>query len=431
MTAVAPQSYQLSPFVGDLAHEVHLAVSELTGLSAEALGPVRREGEDLVLPLRPHGHLTLRNVGPTSRTSGADLAVRANALSGPDRLLLTRTLEEGDREARAASMRRLAKAIDSWWPFADLADEEFRKVSSSPDGAYGTLRLGYRCNQDCWFCWQDRHGPMPPIEKYGDWLDELAMLGVGSINFTGGEVTTVPGLLPLMERASRHHGLAVSIQTNAVRLGQPRYLQNLLDAGLQAVMVSLHSADPAVSDAMTRAPGTHARTLAGIRAALQSGIAVTLTCVVEAANVDGLPNHAAMIVDALNPTNPTNPIRRVTYAHPTDYFDAGRWAAQQVPFDQLRSNLSTAVSRLQRAGIPVQVGGPCGFPLCTLDPALVQQVYDVVTRDGYHPGELMHRRYGAACSTCEARTSCFGLRQEYLDRFGERGLLPIRVGLSR
>ena len=33
------------------------------------------------------------------------------------------------------------------------------------------IRLGFRCNQDCWFCWQGRKWPEPPAELYHRWLE--------------------------------------------------------------------------------------------------------------------------------------------------------------------------------------------------------------------------------------------------------------------
>lgn len=425
VTAVAPQSKRLTPFVGVLEEAVRRAVADVTGLSEADVRRIRRNDDSLVFDVAASGKVILMQVDAVARRQARDLRVRAVGLDGSHRKILQQSLgrPRGELEGRMAA---LAQALDQWWPFAGLSDEEFRKVSSSPEGQYGTLRLGYRCNQDCWFCWQDRSGPMPPLGRFEAWLDELAALGVTSINFTGGEVTTVPTLPALIDRAAHHHGLMVSIQSNAVKLSRADYLATLVDSGLKAVMVSLHSADAAVSDAMTRAPGTHRRTVEGIRAALNQGLYVSITCVVEAANVEDLPAHADFVIGELQAASSDNRIRRVTYAHPTDYFDPGRWREQQVPFDVLRPRLSEAVARLQHAGVPVQIGGPCGFPLCALDPSVVSQAYEVVSRDGYHDLELTHRRYGRACDECQAKDACFGLRQEYLERFGERGLKPVR-----
>ncbi|MFT5681770.1 MAG: MoaA/NifB/PqqE/SkfB family radical SAM enzyme [Myxococcota bacterium] len=211
-----------------------------------------------------------------------------------------------------------------------------------------------------------------------------------------------------------------------MRLRRAAYTRRLVEAGLTGVQVSLHSADATTSDDMTRAPGTHRHTIAGITQALQAGLPVSLTCVVESANVDGLAAHARFIHDRfVAPTLPGS-IIRVTYAHPTSYFEPDRWIAQQVPFDRLRDPLSEAVALLRGAGVPVQLGGSCGFAVCAVDPARVSPAYEVIRPDDYTSQELIHRRYAEVCASCRLREGCFGLRQEYLDTFGNRGLVPVQ-----
>lgn len=416
MAAVAPETAQLSGWTSRLADAVVVAAAALTGLPELQAARLRATDDGVALEL-PDACLRLGGLGAQDRGQ-RPLSLRFEGAGA-------RGLRARARVDRAA-LPALAAAHDAWRPFAALPDEEFRKLSSSPAGPYATLRLGYRCNQDCWFCWQDRTAPSPPPEQYERWLDELAVMGVRALNLTGGEATTWPELPALIERAARAHGMAVSLQTNGIRLGRGAYAAKLRDAGLQAAMVSYHSADPTVSDRMTRAPGTHAATVRGVEAALAVGLHTTLTCVVEAENVDGLPAHADDIVARFVAPFPDNPVQRVTYAHPTAYFSPGGWQAQQVSFDRVRAPLTAAVLALRAADVPVQLGGPCGFPLCALEVDRIDDPYRVLGRDTYSPQELVHRRFAPACAGCRERPRCFGLRQEYVDRFGDQGLRPIR-----
>lgn len=422
MTAVAPSTRALSPYVGLLRAEVEAGLRDLLGGLDDQELRLSLQGEDLVVDCAEL-HLRLGGVGPEARKRGEALRIDPQRSTPAWRAGLRARLAQPERAVRMAA---LARALDAWWPYARLPDEEFRKISSSPHGAYGTLRLGYRCNQDCWFCWQDRRAPSPPLEQMVTWLDELAALGVQSINFTGGEATTWSALPELVARVARHHGRVATLQTNAVKLARPEYTRTLVEAGLHGVMVSLHAARADVSDRMTRAPGTFERTVAGIEQALDQGLVVTLTCVVEEANHALLDEHAAFVVERFARRAPDNPVARVTYAHPTAYHEPGSWQDHQVPFDQVRPQLSAAVARLRAAGVPVQVGGPCGFPVCALDPAVVGDPYQVLERTVFSPEELVHRRFGPDCASCLHQPRCFGLRQEYLDRFGARGLVPTR-----
>ena len=52
--------------------------------------------------------------------------------------------------------------------------------------------------------------------------------------------------------------------------------------------------------------------------------------------------HARDVVDTFVTPFPENPPYRVTYTHPTGYFEEGLWAETQVPFDVIRPNVLRA-----------------------------------------------------------------------------------------
>ncbi len=61
------------------------------------------------------------------------------------------------------------------------------------------MRLGFRCNQDCHFCWQSRNWPVPPEELHFIWLEEMYKEGVKQVVFTGGEPTFFKGFVDLLQ----------------------------------------------------------------------------------------------------------------------------------------------------------------------------------------------------------------------------------------
>ena len=422
------RSRDLSPFVGPLRASVDEALETLLTPPPGTTLRWALDGEAIAVDLEgASGAIALSLAGFQGAAGRLKLSERPTRSGAPPSPRLRRSVRaalSAGPEAVGGALRRLDGALGAWQPFAAMRDTQFRQINPAPAGDHGTLRLGYRCNQDCLFCWQGRQWPSPPIERYRAWLDELAALGVKDVHFTGGEATTWSELPALIERASKVHGMVVSVQTNAIRLARPRYLRSLVDAGLTAIQVSYHSADPVISDRITRAPGTHRKTRAGVQAALEAGLVATLTCVVEQATVAGLPAQAADIVAAFVTPFPDNPVRRVTYAHPTSYFEDGLWEARQVSFGVVRAPLVAACRALFDAGVPVQIGGPCGFPSCLLTGHKDLIASQMVEREIFTPDELSHRHYAAVCDGCSEKSSCFGLRQEYLDRFGDEGLQP-------
>ena len=196
-----------------------------------------------------------------------------------------------DAERAGALIDALQAALAAWRPFAGMEDRDFRNGSDTE----AIVRVGFRCNQDCGFCRQGRDWPGAPRSVLERWIDEMAAGGVRQLMISGGEPTIYPELLDLVRRA-RAAGLRPWLQTNAIRMAKPGFAQDSVDAGVEGLSVSYHAGDSALSDLLTRAPGTHVRTEAGIRASLRAGMRVGLNCVVGRRNLPHLPATAERIV---------------------------------------------------------------------------------------------------------------------------------------
>jgi radical SAM protein with 4Fe4S-binding SPASM domain len=104
-------------------------------------------------------------------------------------------------------------------------------------------------------------------------LDRVWQVGVPHVVFTGGEPTLFPDLPELIAYAERN-GQITGLNTNGRRLQDARYLQTLVDAGLDHVQITLESHDAAIHDSMVGARGAWAQTVAGLRNALDSPLFV-------------------------------------------------------------------------------------------------------------------------------------------------------------
>lgn len=304
-------------------------------------------------------------------------------------------------------------------------DEDFRLILSDvPGGPLGLLWLGFGCNQDCDFCYQGRDWPSPPIAVFEAWIDDMRTAGVRSFQLSGGEPTLRPELPTLVERAAREGG-RVSLETNAIRLEEAAFRQALRTAGVGEIFVSLHTDDADLSDRITRTPGSHARTVAGLRGWLEDGGSAGVHCVVDRRHVARLPLHAAFLLrEFVRPyrgqPGPA-PLARVSFSFPTRYHDGALYTQQMVHLDEVREPLSEAVALLRREGVEVHALGASGFPLCALREA--EQERGRLHPVGPGPHEM--RRYAAACEGCDGRTVCLGVPLTYLEVHRESGLRPL------
>ena len=76
------------------------------------------------------------------------------------------------------------------------------------------------------------------------------------------------------------------------------------------------------------------------------------------------------------------------------------------------------------AGVTVLVTGTCGFPLCVLreTPRLLSE--QPLQKAIFDSAQLSHLSYAPSCKRCERKSECFGLREEYIQTFGDRGIRP-------
>src|SRR5205807_1264407 len=139
------------------------------------------------------------------------------------------------------------------------------------------VELTYRCNLDCFFCYNDlalRGRPLS-LEQYFDFFADLRDLQVLNLTLTGGEPLAHPDFLRLGARA-RELGFVVRIKSNghALRGALARRIRDEIDPFL--VEVSLHGATAAVHDRQTREPGSFERLLANLREMRGLGLRVKL-----------------------------------------------------------------------------------------------------------------------------------------------------------
>lgn len=444
--ATPPALPVLTPFVGALAEAARDRLLHVLGLGDRVLearlGPRAGGSDEWIAEVRlrlPSGRAAVLELGaPSPRRaalfrsahlacayrSGGDAAdpftdPRDTALLKALRTRLARLDAPG---AAAAPLGGFLDALDRYRPFLPVKDEDYRTVFRGDNQPVGILWLGFGCNQDCAMCWQGRDWPSPPEAMFDRWLDELCAAGISSLVLSGGEPTLHPRLPEWVSRAHQA-GVHVTLETNALRYAEPGYLDQLRSAGLSDTVVSLHAADAAGSDALTGVPGSFARTVAGLRAALAAGLRVGVHCVVEQANAGGLDAHARFVVESLHAAE--RRVRQVSYSFPIASHRRARYAGAIAPLDVIRPQLSAAVRRLRAAGIEARTLGTSGFPVCALDDAAREAAaLPVSVADEQRAG----RTFVAACTACAVRSRCLGVHEAYVAVHGDRGVRAVPCG---
>ncbi len=210
----------------------------------------------------------------------------------------------------------------------------------------------------------------------------------------------------------------MQLQTNAVRCAEPGFARALADAGLEQAFVSLHAARASTSDALTAAPGTFEKTLAGVDALLAAGVRVTTNFVVTGENHAELPELASRIAERWRGA----PLGvNLSFVHAST--DLVPRDARMIPrLRDVRPSIAAALAVLREAGIAYfGFDGQCGVPLCMLGP----DWYDVAALAPLPspeppPGFVKTE----ACDRCELTDRCVGLRDTYAALHGTGELSP-------
>ena len=140
---------------------------------------------------------------------------------------------------------------------------------------YLRISLTDRCNLRCAYCMPHEgvqfkpHDEILSLEEIERFARVAVSEGISKIRLTGGEPLVRKGVVEHVRRLREMTGIdSIALTTNAILL--PKYAQQLADAGLHRVNISIDSLDPEVYERVTRG-GKLADALAGIDAAFDAG----------------------------------------------------------------------------------------------------------------------------------------------------------------
>jgi radical SAM protein with 4Fe4S-binding SPASM domain len=193
---------------------------------------------------------------------------------------------------------------DGACPIHELDLETLAPFSARPSAPYRMdLAVTYRCNNDCAHCYNARERSFPELDT-ADWkliIDKLWALGVPHIVFTGGEATLRNDLPELIAHAESN-GQITGLNTNARRLSDGGYVQNLVEAGLDHVQITVESCDEQVHDRMMRTAGAFKQTVQGLKNVLNTRLYVMTNTTMLKTNVDRIPDTLDFLADLGVPT---------------------------------------------------------------------------------------------------------------------------------
>lgn len=146
---------------------------------------------------------------------------------------------------------------------------------------YVSIAMEFRCNLRCKHCMiegaVDRLEPQPVRQ-----LEDILAHNAGTrqwkgLILTGAEITLHHDLPEWVRMAKRHGFEHIRIQTHGMRLANPDYCEELVDAGVDEFFISVAASDAVAHDAITGVPGSFDKTMQGLKNLDNFGNVVTIT----------------------------------------------------------------------------------------------------------------------------------------------------------
>ena len=294
-----------------------------------------------------------------------------------------------------------------------------RDVRRLPEGEVreNIVRINFRCNQACTFCFVSTHLPSAKEEAIEAGILEVARQG-GLVTLSGGEPTLNPRLLHYVALARREGAREIELQTNATKLGDRALTEALVTAGLDVAFVSLHGSRAEISDVVTEAPGTFEKTVAGLDELHRTTLTVRINFVFCQANYRDFPAFVELVSTRWPRASIT-----VSFVGPST--DLVPRSAKLIPrYSDIAPYLAQGLA-LARARNTEVIGfdSMCGVPLC-LVPEEVRALYEQLQAAPDDGGEFIKTE---TCKQCTMNTQCFGLRRGYAELYGTTELQAVRV----
>lgn len=156
------------------------------------------------------------------------------------------------------------------------------------------------CNLNCRHCYQDSgHRALPnelTLDEKLDLVDQMAAEYVPMIAFAGGEPTLSKDLLPTLRRC-RQYGIHTTIASHGGTITR-KMADDLAEAGVRYVEISLDSVDAAKHDAFRGQPGMWERSIAGMRNVVATpGMRLGIAMCVHQGNYDEVEDMLRFAVD--------------------------------------------------------------------------------------------------------------------------------------
>ena len=310
----------------------------------------------------------------------------------------------------------LVQLRDQWFDYADVLVD---------------VQIGYACNVQCDYCsiTDEMRQENTTIAAVISRLQAARAQGALKVSFGGGEPTIRRGLLPLVRWCRDRGFTSIKVASNGLMYSYPAYAREASEAGVNRFHLSLMAHTASLYESIMGKPGALELVTRGVRNVtalghkpiadliIKSDTWMHLADIVEHWAGEGIDTFNLWLV-SLSDRNRTN-------------------LASLLPVSEMRDGIVAAFDRGRALGVTVRSRH---IPRCLL-PGYEDHIADlredkvlvITPRSTFALWEskISPNVYSEKCDGCRHRYGiCLGLRQDYLERYGDYELQPDTAGTS-
>ncbi len=139
-------------------------------------------------------------------------------------------------------------------PFSEIGLSPRTPFKSTEFPLRVDLALTYKCNNACGHCYVERDPDYPELQtkEIKKILDKLWEIGVPHVALTGGEPTTRPDFLEIVEYG-QENGFVMGVITNGIKFADKNLVKEAIQKGLDYAQITIESHDKEIHNKMVGA----------------------------------------------------------------------------------------------------------------------------------------------------------------------------------
>ncbi len=292
------------------------------------------------------------------------------------------------------------------------------------------ILMNWQCNQRCIFCSVGHKlvsdGSVKSWEEIKKDIEYAKRRNANIISFSGGEPTIRKDLFRAIAYAKKLGFEVIEIQTNGRMLKYRSYVEKLVEAGVNRVLVSIHAPNAELEDFLTQVKGSFEEKVQGLKNLEDLNVEKRTSTVINRYNYKLLPEMARFLLR----------FRKNTKSYHLNFAIPDGFARQN--FKEMVPRMSEAAPYISEAcNILLKGGGkpflhnlyPCILPehvslmseLTKTDTILIGPKFRMDIQTNRHK----YRNKGPECKKCRYYLVCVGPFKEYTKFMGFKEFKPI------